>query len=147
VWGAFLTGGIDELLHCEKSFNSSTYRRILQNVLLPTIEKFFCLKRIDQILIFNKIVLLPKMQRQPRSGLRTSPSGSCFGLGQSSDLIPIVNIWSHIKLKRTGRHFSTTHELFEAINIEWNNIDSSSCEKLSASWGKLLYKQYLCNSC
>ena len=28
------------------------------------------------------------------------------------------------------KHFSNTHQLFEA-NIEWNNIDSSFCKKLS----------------
>jgi len=39
-------------------------------------------------------------------------------------LNPIVNIWSHVELKRTGRHFST--KLFEAINIEWK---TSSCFK------------------
>jgi len=41
--------------------------------------------------------------------------------------------------KRTGRHFSTTYELFEAIHIEGNNTDSSSCKKLSTSFSVLLY--------
>jgi len=31
--------GDGELLHCEKSFNALEYRRIFQNVLLPTNEK------------------------------------------------------------------------------------------------------------
>ena len=30
----------------------------------------------------------------------------------------IENFWSHIKPKLTGKHFSTTHQLFEAINTE-----------------------------
>jgi len=38
------------------------------------------LKRHDQMLFFNKTILLPKFQRQSRRGLRTSPSGSQFGL-------------------------------------------------------------------
>jgi len=38
VWEAFLAAGIDELLHCEKSFNALEFR-ILQNGLLPTKEK------------------------------------------------------------------------------------------------------------
>uniref|UniRef100_A0A0E9XBJ7 Tc1-like transposase DDE domain-containing protein n=1 Tax=Anguilla anguilla TaxID=7936 RepID=A0A0E9XBJ7_ANGAN len=85
-----------------------------------------------------------------------------FWPGQSQDLKPIENIWSHIKHKLTGTHFSTTHQLSEPINIEWNNIDSSFCKKLSASLptrlktfkeikGKsypiLSYFIYLFNSC
>ena len=38
--------------------------------------------------------------------------------GQSPDLNPIENICSYIKHKLTGKHFSTTHQLFETINIE-----------------------------
>jgi len=36
-------------------------------------------------------------------------------------------------------HFSTINELFEAINIERNNTESSSCNKAVC---KLLYLQY-----
>jgi len=43
------------------------------------------------------------------------------------------------KFQQTGRHFSTTHELLEAINIEWNNTNSSSCKNLSANWERLFY--------
>jgi len=39
------------------------------------------------MLFFNQSKLLPKLQRQPRSGLRTSPSGSWFGLVR-------VQIWT-----------------------------------------------------
>jgi len=44
----------------------------------------------------------------------------------------MVNIWCHIKLtvQLTGAHFSTTNELFDAINIEWNDIETSSCKKI-----------------
>ena len=40
-----------------------------------------------------------------------------FWPGQRPDLNPIDNFWSHIKQKLTRKHFSTTHQLFEAINI------------------------------
>ena len=36
-------------------------------------------KRNNQMLFFNKTMLLPTLQRQPKRGLRTSPSDSCFG--------------------------------------------------------------------
>ena len=46
---------------------------------------------------------------------------------------PYREYWSYIKHKLTRRYFSTTHQLFVTINIEWNNIDSSFCKKLSTS--------------
>jgi len=49
----------------------------------------------------------------------------CFW-SKSPDLI--VNIWSHIELKQTGRKVLTTRELLEAIN---NKRNSFSCKKLS----------------
>jgi len=70
VWGAFLAAGIGEILHCQKSFNAVEYRRTLQNGLFPQIKR-------GKILILKKM-LQPKWQRQPRSGLKTSPSGSCL---------------------------------------------------------------------
>lgn len=41
----------------------------------------------------------------------------------SPDLNPAENIQFHIKL--IWKNLSTTHHLFEFINIEYNNIDSS----------------------
>ena len=64
----------------------------------PQLKSCF-LKRNNQMLFFNKTMLLPTLQRPP-------------------------------KQKLTGKHFSMT-QLFEAINIEWNNTDSSFCKKLS----------------
>ena len=55
-----------------------------------------------------------------------------FWPGQSPDLNPTETIWPPIKHKVTGKYYSTT-QLFETINIEWNNIDSSFCKKLSTS--------------
>ena len=131
VWGAFSAVGTGELLHCEKSINALEYRIILQKVpQFPQLKSCF-LKRNNQMLFFNKTMLLPTLQRPPKCGLRTSPSGSCFG--QSPDLNSIENIWSHIKQKLTGKHCSTTHQLFEANNIERNNINCSFCKKLSTS--------------
>jgi len=53
--------------------------------------------------VIIKTILLPKLQKQPRSGLRSSPSGSCFD--------PKVNFCSHVKLTN-GDIFLTAHELY-----------------------------------
>ena len=44
----------------------------------PQLKSCF-LKQKNQMLFFNKTMLLPTLQRPPKRGLRTSPSGSCFG--------------------------------------------------------------------
>ena len=77
------------------------------------------------MLFFNKTMLLPTRQRTPKRGLRTSR----LMFWPGPDLNPIENIWSYIKRKLTGKHFSTTHQLFETINIEWNNIMTLLSEK------------------
>jgi len=49
------------------------------------------------MLPFNKTILLPKLQRQPRHGLRTSPSGLYLGLVR-------VQIWTN-----TFSHPNSSH--------------------------------------
>ncbi len=80
------------MLHCKKSVNDLEHGRILQK--LPTIEQL--LSKEEQIVFFNKTMLLPTLQRQPKSGLRTIRL--MFLPSQSPDLNPIEN-WSHIKLQ------------------------------------------------
>jgi len=75
----------------------------------PQIRSY--VKRNDQMLVIfhqdNAPVKLAKITKTWLK-LRTSPSGSCFGL-VSPDLNHIVNIRSHNKLM----NFSTTHEQFD----------------------------------
>ena len=77
VWGAFSAAGTGELLHCEKLmlWNTGEYCR---KACFPQLK--IQKKRNNQTLFFNKTILLPTLQRPPKHGLRTSPSGSCFGL-------------------------------------------------------------------
>ena len=132
VWGAFSAAGTGELLHCEKSINALEYRRILQKGLLPTIEKLFS-KAEQSDVIFQQDNTPAHTAKTTKTWLENKSIRLMFWPGQSPDLNPIENIWSHIKHKLTGKHFSTTHQLFVTINIEWNNIDSSFCKKLSTS--------------
>ena len=61
----------------------------------PRLNSCF-LKRNDQMLLFNKTKLLPTLQRPP-GPIRV----------QIWTLYTIKNIWSHIKHKLPGKHFST----------------------------------------
>ena len=107
------------------SINALKYRIILQKGLLPTIEK-----------LFSKVEQSDVIFQQDNAPAHTAKITKTFLFwpSQSPDLNPIENIWSHIKHKLTGKHFSTTHyKCFLTINIEWNNIDSFFCKKLSTS--------------
>ena len=133
VWGAFSAASTGELLHCEKSINAFEYSIILQKGLLPSIEKLFSkVEQSDYQLFLNKTML------QCSHSAKTTKTWLENRHGQSPDLNPIKNIWSHVKHKLTGKHFSSTHQLFETINIECNNIDSSFCKKLSTSLPTML---------
>lgn len=55
-----------------------------------------------------------------------------FRPDQSQDLTSFLeNIWFHIKHKLTAKYFPITHQMIEAIDIEWNNAESFFCKKLS----------------
>ena len=75
--GAFQLLGLVKLLHCEKSINALEYRIILQKGLLPKIEKLF--SKVEQSDVIFQQCSCPHCKDQPKCGLRTSPSGSCFG--------------------------------------------------------------------
>ena len=57
----------------------------------PQLKSCF-LKRNNQMLFFNKTMLLPTLQRPPKHGLRTSPSGSCFGPVR----VQIWTLWEYL---------------------------------------------------
>ena len=63
----FSAAGTGELLHCEKSINTLEYRRILQKACFPQLISCF-LKQNNQILFFNKTIVLPTLQRPPKRG-------------------------------------------------------------------------------
>ena len=117
VWGAFSAAGTGELLHCEKSMNALEYRRILQKGLLPTIEKLFS-KEEQSDVIFQQDNAPAYTAKTTKMWFENKSIRLMCLPGQSPDLNSIVNIWSQIKHKLTGKHFSTTHQLFEAINID-----------------------------
>ena len=73
-------------------FNALENRIILQKGLLPTIEKLFS----EEMLFFNKTMLLPTLQR-PKTKKTKKSIRLMFWPGP--DLNPLENIWSHIKLQ------------------------------------------------
>ena len=73
VWEAFSAAGTDELPHCECF---QIQNNIAKNIVLPTNEKLFSKAEQSDVFFFNKVMLLPTLQRPPKCGLRTSPSGS-----------------------------------------------------------------------
>ena len=95
VWGAFSAAGTNVLLPCEKLWNTGEYCR---KAGFPQ-SKSCVLKRNNQMLFFNKTVLLPTLQRP------WEQVSQAHVLTQSvSRFQPYRNIWSHIKHKLTGKH-------------------------------------------
>ena len=93
----------------------------MQKGLLPTIEKLFS-KAEQSDVIFQQDNAPAHTIKTTKTWLENKSIRLMFWPGQSPDLNPTENIWPYIKHKLTGKHFSTTHQLFETTNIEWNNI-------------------------
>lgn len=66
------------------------------------------------------MLFLLKLETEARSGLRTSPSGSCLSRSE-----PTVDIWSQIKLESTGRIFQLLMNSLKPLTLR-GKTDSSS---------------------
>lgn len=80
------------------------------------------------------LFLLLKLETEARSGLRTSPSGSCLSRSE-----PTVDIWSQIKLGWTGRIIQLLINSLKPLLS--GKTDSSSVKSCSfLTWLKHLKK-------
>jgi len=99
-------------------------------------------KRNDQMLCFNKTMLLPKLQRQPSSENKSIRLMVWPRSESRFEPYCIVNSWTHIKLKRTGRHFSTTHKLFELSATTLTLFRVKRCLQVGEGYFVLSYVIY-----
>lgn len=137
VWGAFSSAGVGVLVRCEKSVTAAEYLKILRKGLLPSIQSLFPDENHENI-VFQQDNAPAHTAKVTKRFLEGHSITCMFWPGQSPDLNPIENLWAHIEARLSGKRFSNSDELWEAVKSEWENIDISRCKRLSSSVAKRL---------
>ena len=117
VWGVFSASGVGDLVRCDKSVTAKEYQNILRKGLLPSLAKL-CTGDARQNAIFQQDNAPAHTAKSTQSWFERQDVPVMFWPGQSPDLNPIENIWSHIKVKLAGKKFSTADLLWEAVKRE-----------------------------
>jgi len=129
VWGTFTAAGVGEIIRCDASINAKEYIQILERGLLPSIQKL----EMNNNIIFQHDNAPAHTAKVTKKWLTDNSIDMMFWPGQSPDLNPIENIWAIISRALARKTFSNKEKLWEAVQIEWNNISSSQCAKLVES--------------
>ena len=58
---------------------------------------------------------------------------------KSPDLSPIEQVWNYLKVKISGRHFSSPRQIYEALQEEWNKIPNEIIHNLYTSFWARCY--------
>ena len=135
VWGCMTNQGVGFACWIQGQMDSDLYTTILEDELLGTIE-YYKLKRCklifqqDNARIYTTKKVKEWFQKNKITVLDWPP--------QSPDLNPIEHLWDHLKrqLAKYPKEAKGVHELWERIQVEWNNIPKDVCSNLIKSMRK-----------
>lgn len=118
VWSVISSRGPGPLYFVEGTMNSEKYKRVLQNELIPQLEKWFkgtekctfmqdgapchTARRISKYLDYKKVNVLDWP-------------------GNSPDMTPIGNVWDYLKKEVAKSAPTTKSQLIEILNSTWHN--------------------------
>ena len=120
VWGAFCAHGPSSLIRIEGSLNADKYIEILDNELLPTIDRFYGggpVKFIQDLSpIHTSRAVKAWFQEHPGIQLLPWPP-------KGADLNPIENVWGQMVCEMNdsneARTVANADELFTLVNRFW----------------------------
>lgn len=134
IWGAMTAHGVCEAHVCEGRMNGQRYIEMLEEVLEPSIVKFFDIDAGDYF-----------FQQDNAPCHKARPVIAWFAENgiqlldwppQSPDLSPIENLW-HILKEEVRKHQHTSKEaLKRAVFQEWASLSPELCFRLVASMPK-----------
>ena len=124
VWGSMSAAGVGELHFIEGNVNSNMYCEILQQSMIPSLQK------LGRRVMFQH-------DNDPK---RTSKTTTAFlkrlrvkvtdWPSMSPDLNPTEHLWGILKRKVEVHKFSNIHQLRDAVMEEWKSIPVATCEAL-----------------
>ena len=124
VWGCMCATGVGELHFIEGNMNSNMYCKILQQSIIPSLQKLGCRAVFQHV---NDPKHTSKMTTALLKRLRVKmmdwPS-------MSPDLNPIEHLWGILKRKVEVRKVSNIRQFQDVIMEEWKSIPVATCEAL-----------------
>lgn len=132
VWGCFTWSGIGFMTMIETTMNGELYRDILDDEFMKTLE-WYNMETGDTILLQDND---PKHNSKiVREWLEDNDVQVFKWPSYSPDLNPIENLWSILKFRFLNypEPPNSIHELWERVQIEWENITPEICARLVES--------------
>ena len=126
IWGCFSAQGVGNMSVIDGTMNAESYKKILQENLLPLVEKL----RLPHDWIFQQ-------DNDPKHTARTTKKWFAENNvhvmqwpSQSPDLNPIENLWRYLKIQIGKRAPTTLRDLRTICQEEWNKIPVNTCKSL-----------------
>lgn len=130
VWGCMSAQGVGQLAFVEGKVNSEKYQTILENYLLPSIEK---LKNREGEYIFQQDGASCHTSKLTRKWLKEHGLDPMDWPSSSPDMSPIETLWNEMKKKLRSRPARTLEELKIRLAEIWLSFTPEFCAKLIAT--------------
>ena len=130
VWAAFCVKGKSELAFINGRLNSEGYQQVLENFLLPLMDRW-----PDEEFIFQQDNAAIHVSNSTRQWFVDSQIDTIAWPARSPDLNPIENLWSILvrDVYADCRQYNNVKELKIAIRAAWGRITQQTLSKLIGS--------------
>ena len=137
VWGCMGCNGVGILAEVEGRMDAEQYVSILEDNLLPSMEKSGIPK---ESIIFQQDNDPKHSSKRAQNWFKSEGIRILDWPAQSPDLSPIEHLWQHLKkrLNSYERPANGVWELWERIEAEWGKIEVEECQKLIESMPRRL---------
>ena len=124
VWGCMSAFGVGELHFIEGNMNSTMYCEILEQKMIPSLQKLSCRA------VFQHDNDPKHTSKMTAAFLKRHRVVVMEWTSMSPDLNPIEHLWHILKLKVEKHNISNIHQLCHTVLKEWESIPVASCEAL-----------------
>lgn len=135
VWAGISSFGRTPIVFVRGRMNSECYQVILENFLLPFLDRWPHLEHTFQQDNASVHVSATSRQWFESHNIPTLPWPA-----KSPDLSPIENVWAMLVrgVYRDGRQFENVSDLKKAISEEWERLDQNKLAELIGTMNKRL---------
>ena len=132
VWGCMTPQGVGYMCKIDGRMDAELYTSILQDDFLATVE-FYGLDKAD--LIFQQDNDPKHTSHKASNWFKQNNINVLKWPAQSPDLNPIEHLWQHLKqqLNKYEVPPAGIHELWDWVQVEWENIPKEVCRNLIES--------------